>query len=317
MADTCVRRTRPPRAPPRPAATGSLAQSVRMTLPSMNIKQATQRVVHVAWNALLLFSRSQGLSWGAAVGLYLFLSVPPLMVASSLVVRVAVNQYRAENFIVDQAAKYLPARVDVILGVFAGQAGSTVIAALVSLGFLLFSGTRAFSALAHGVNVMWHRSQRLSFWEAQSTRLWLLLVSLALLAAAALGEAGISALTGQTNPTDGQSWLLEWQVLPVILLFVFLIIVYRVLPEDEVQWQHAAIGAGVATVGVRVSQGVMGVMSELGSFETPYGALAGVALLATWSLVVGLVVLYGATIVAVLSGRLEQLEDGEPEPDEA
>ena len=288
-----------------------------MTHPSMNIKQATQRVVHVAWNALLLFSRSQGLSWGGAVGLYLFLSVPPLMVASSLLLRVVIGQYRAENFIIDQAAKFLPARIDILIGVFASDAGSTILTALVSLAFLLFSGTRAFSALAHGVNVMWHRSQRLSFWEAQSTRLWLLLVSFALLAAAALGEAGISALTGQTNPTDGQSWLLEWQVIPVILLFVFLIIVYRVLPQDEVEWRHAAIGAAVATAGVRVSQAVMGVMSEMGSFETSYGTLAGVALLATWSLVVGLVVLYGATIVAVLSGRLEQLENGEPEPDEA
>lgn len=277
----------------------------------MNVRALAQRAVHVAWNALRLFGRSQGLSWGGAVGLYLFLSVPPLMVASSLVAQVAVSQYRAENFIIDQAAKFLPARIDLVIQVFASEAGSTILTALVSLGFLLFSGTRAFSALAHGVNVMWHRSDRLSFWEAQLTRLWLLGVSLVLLAAAALGEAGISALTGQEEPTNGQTWLLEWQVLPVILLFVFLFIVYRVLPEDEVRWGHAAIGAAVATAGVRISQAVMGVMSDLGSFETAYGALAGVALLATWSLVVGVIVLYGATIVAVLSGRLEQLREDE------
>jgi membrane protein len=282
----------------------------------MEIKPMAGRVVHVAWNALRLFSNSQGLSWGGAVGLYLFLSVPPLMVASSLMARVLVGQYRAENFIIDQAAKFLPARVDLVIQVFSSDAGSTIVTALVSLGFLLFSGTRAFSALAHGVNVMWHRSGRLSFWEAQATRLWLLLVSFVLLAAAALGEAAISAVTGQTNAANGQSWLLEFQVLPVFLLFVFLTIVYRVLPEDEVHWGQAAIGAAVATIGVRVSQAVMGVMSDLGTFETSYGALAGVALLATWSLVVGLVVLYGATIVAVLSGRLEQLEeDGDPDPD--
>ena len=50
----------------------------------MHPSELPRRVLRTAWDSLRLFSRAQGLSWGGAVGLYLFLSVPPLMVASSL-----------------------------------------------------------------------------------------------------------------------------------------------------------------------------------------------------------------------------------------
>ncbi|MGI8657829.1 MAG: YhjD/YihY/BrkB family envelope integrity protein, partial [Candidatus Limnocylindria bacterium] len=83
---------------------------------------------------------------------------------------------------------------------------------------------------------------------------------------------------------------------------------YRTLPQDDVSWLHAGIGAVVATIGVRLAQAVMGFMSDAGTFQTPYGDLAGVALMATWALVVGVVVLFGACVVAVLSGRLEELD---------
>jgi uncharacterized BrkB/YihY/UPF0761 family membrane protein len=144
-------------------------------------------------------------------------------------------------------------------------------------------------------------------------RLWMLGAALGLLLVAALADAGLAILLGGDTESD-QAWLIEWQLLPTLLLGAFLFVAYRTLPKDDVSSARAAIGAGLATIGIRVSQAVMGLMSEAGSFETPYGALAGVALMATWSLVVGVVVLFGATIVAVLSGRLEELEDEGSDP---
>lgn len=270
-------------------------------------KQATQ-VVRVAWDALRLFNRTEGLSWGGAVGLYLFLSVPPLMVASALGSQVLFTEREAERFVLDQAAKFVPAREELLAGVFEGDAGGTIATAAVALGFLLFSGSRAFAALSGGVNVMWRQSHRVSFLERQLMRAWMLASSLLLLVAASIGEFAIGLASDAGTDSD-QVWLLEWQLLPSVLLALFLYIAYKTLPEDEVPWGRAAIGAMVATIGIRISQAVMGVMAEAGTFETPYGALAGVALLATWAFVVGVIVLFGATIVAVLSGRLEELEE--------
>lgn len=273
----------------------------------MQLTSLPSSVIRTTWDALRLFTRAQGLSWGGAVGLYLFLSVPPLMVASSLLLQPFMSKYAAEDFVLEQAVKFVPARIDLLTGVFAGSTSSSIAVAVVSLGFLLFSGTRAFAALSSGINVMWRQSDKVTFWGRQLMRLWMLGASLGLLLLAGMAELAIGALFAG-NTDSGQIWLIEWQLIPTVLLAIFLFVAYRTLPKDDVRWQHAAIGAVVATAGVRIAQAVMGLMSEAGSFETPYGSLAGIGLMATWALVIGVVVLFGATIVAVLSGRLEELE---------
>lgn len=279
----------------------------------MHLSDSAGRVVRTATDSIRLFTRAQGLSWAGAVGLYLFLSVPPLMVASSLLFQPFMSKYAAEDLVLDHAVKFVPARIDLLTGVFAGNTGSSIAVAVVSLGFLLFSGSRAFAALSSAVNVMWRQSDKVGFWERQLMRFWMLAAALGLLLVAALAEAGIGAVLGG-NAESRQIWLVQWQLIPTLLLAGFLFVAYKTLPRDEVRWEHAAIGAILATIGVRVAQAVMGYMSRAGSFETPYGALAGVALMATWALVVGVVVLFGATIVAVLGGRLEELEQEGPDP---
>lgn len=274
----------------------------------MQISKVATRVVRVTWDSLRLFNRTEGLSWGGAVGLYLFLSVPPLMVASALGSQVLFTENEAERFVLEQATKFVPAQEDLLAGVFEGDAGGTIVTAVVALGFLLFSGSRAFAALSGGVNVMWRQSHKVSFWRRQAMRAWMLGASLVLLVVASLGEFAIGLASDAGTDSD-QIWLLDWQLLPSALLVIFLYIAYISLPEDDVSWGRALIGAVVATIGIRISQAVMGVMADAGTFQTPYGALAGVALLATWAFVVGVIALFGATIVAVLSGRLEEIEE--------
>ena len=299
--------------PSRPArALNALARTLPPAFPVDALK-LVRLPIQVAWDSLRLFVRAQGLSWGAAVGLYLFLSVPPLMVASALLADIAVGTFDAQTFVIEQASKFVPARAELLSGIFAGDPGGTLATVAISIGFLLFSGTRAFAALASAINVMWRQSDEVSFWDRQRLRAILLGGSLALLGLAAVGEAAIGAVTGGSSSSE-RTWLLQWQVLPTALLALFLLLVYKVLPMDEVSWSAAAIGAAVGTVGLRVAQAVMGDMSEAGTFRTPYGDLAGVALMATWALVVGIAVLAGGTVVAVLCGRLEEIEERGPDP---
>lgn len=279
----------------------------------MNVTDRAVQVWHVTWNSLRLFTRAQGLSWAGAVGLYLFLSVPPLMVAAARIGDQFALEQDAEAFVLQQAAKFVPAREELLAGVFSLDPGGSAAAGLISLAFLFVSGSRAFAALTSGINVMWRQSDKVSFWERQGMRILMLALSLVLLAAAGLGELAIGAVAGGDS---GQTWLLEWQLLPTVLLFAFLFVAYRVLPEDEVSTVHALIGAALATVGVRIAQAVMGYMAKAGTFETPYGDLAGIALMATWALVVGVAVLFGATVVAVLSGRLEEIEEHGADPNQ-
>lgn len=255
-------------------------------------------LIEIAWRTLRLFVNANGWSWSGALGLFLFLSVPPLMVASAFVAALFFPENEGKAFVIVQASKFVPARSELLESVLVREQPIATGAGLVSLGFLLFSGSRIFAALASAINRMWHRTDRLSFWDTQRSRGWLLVLSVVLLALSGAAEATISAVTDTT--AGEQVWLLDYQVLPFALLGIFIFIAYRVLPQAEVTWQHAAIGAVLATIGVRISQAVMGVMSSAGTFDNPYGELAGVGLLATWAFVVGVAVLLGASLVAVL-----------------
>jgi membrane protein len=262
--------------------------------------------IELAWRTLRLFVNANGWSWSGALGLFLFLSVPPLMVASAFIAALLFPENEAKAFVIVQASKFVPARSELLQSVLVRQESIATSAGLVSLAFLLFSGSRIFAALASAINRMWHRTDRLSFWDTQRSRAWLLALSVVLLGLSGAAEAAISALTD--TAAGEQVWLLDFQVLPFAILAVFFFITYRVLPQAEVSWQHAAIGAVLATIGVRIAQAVMGVMSSAGTFDNPYGELAGVGLLATWAFVVGVAVLLGASLVAVL-GDHDQHEE--------
>lgn len=253
------------------------------------------------WETLRLFADDQALSWGGAIGLYLFLSVPPFIVACVYAGGIVVPSAEAEAFVIQQVAKYLPAEEDTLKQVVARRPDS-VVAGVISTAFLLFSGSRAFAALTSAINVMWRRVDRLTFWRRQGLRLAMVVVTIGLLVLAGLGELLVDALAAR-GAEGSDIWLLDWQIIPTILLGAFLLVAYKLLPREPVSWAHAALGALVATVGVRLAQAGTGFLARSGAFETPYGGLAGIALLATWSLVVGVLILFGAALVAVLDGK--------------
>lgn len=251
------------------------------------------------WTALRLFIDDQGLSWAGAIGLYLFLSVPPLMVATTYAVTPFLPEGSGEAFIVEQVAKYLPAQQDLLEGIVR-SAPPGVLATLGTIALLLFSGSRAFAALTSAINVMWRRVDRLTFVRRQALRLAMLLVTFALMGVAALGEGAVALVAGANG---GDVWLLDWQIIPSVLLAVFLFAAYKLLPREPVSALHAFIGAAFGTVGIRLSQALVGWLSARGTFRTPYGDLADIALMASWALIIGVIILYGAALVAVLDGK--------------
>ena len=259
------------------------------------------RVGRGIWVSLQLFSEDQGLSWAAAIGLYLFLSVPPLVVAGVYLGGLVVPPSQAEQFVIEQVAKYLPAQQDLLKGIVTSRPADAV-GGSVSLLLLLVSGSRAFAALTEVINVAWRDVDRLTFWRRQILRAAMLVLSLGLLLLAALVEAGMGALA-DGGADHSQIWLAKWQVLPTILLGLFLLAAYKLLPRAPVAWSHAAVGAVIATLGIRLAQAATGYLAAAGTFRTSYGDLAGVAVLATWALVVGVIVVYGAVVAAMLGGK--------------
>ena len=258
-------------------------------------------MTRVLITTVLLFVDDQGLTWAGAIGLYLFLSVPPFVVATAWAAGFFFPPEQAEAFMLEQVAKYLPAEQDLLEGILAYKPTEAV-GGVVTAALLLFSGTRAFAAMTSAINVMWRRVDRLTFVRRQVLRIGMLLVTLGLLALATLGEVLVGALL-DGGGSSGDGWLLDWQLIPSVLLGMFLVAAYKLLPREPVSWAHAAIGATLATVGVRSAQAAFGMLANAGIFRTPYGEFADIALMATWALAVGVIILFGAALVAVLDGK--------------
>jgi membrane protein len=212
----------------------------------------------------------------------------------------------------DAARQYVTRQVSAVLPAGSGQVESIVQStvagfgppALISIGFLLVTGTRVFAALARALNTFWSHVDDASWIRRQLSRL-LLLLAVGGIFSAAVGLQVAAAVIGedvQLPPVVG--WVIRSQVIPNLLIFIGLYAIYILLPHNAASWRTAAIGALVGTLLLRVAQAVFTLfISTVGNFQSAYGPLATLAILMTWALIGSGVVLLAAELVAVIDRR--------------
>ena len=98
-----------------------------------------------------------------------------------------------------------------------------------------------------------------------------------------------------------------------VLLFLAVLVLYRLAPNLALPWRRVAAGALLFSVGwLVVTWGFALYVSTLASYGATFGALAGVAVLLIWFYLTALVLLVGAELNAVLDlvARPDELERG-------
>jgi membrane protein len=248
------------------------------------------------------FLNQQGMQWAGAVAFYLVLSIPPLLIAATSIADAIVGSGEAQEYIVSTVTRFVPIEERLIDEIADETLNGIGLAALVSLGFLLFSGTRIFAALITAIHVMWEEVETAGFIRMQVTRgVFLIGVGL-LLGLAVIVEVGIG-LVEDAVPLGGiWLWFLESEFVPLLILFAALFMLFKLIPHKEATWTSAVIGAAVGALGLRIAQYGFGLFLEtLADFETAYGPLAGIGALMTWALVASITILLAAHLVAVLN----------------
>jgi membrane protein len=248
------------------------------------------------------FLDQDGMQWAGAVAFYLALSVPPLLIAASSIAISMVGGEEAKEFVTRTVASFIPVQEGLIERIADETVDGIGPAALFSLVFLLFSGTRIFAALIAAIHVMWEEVEQAGFVRMQVTRGILLLGFGGLFVIAALLDAALN-LVGDGLGLDG-SWVasLKDELLPLVLMFLALFALLKLIPHKEASWRSALIGAGLGAVGLRIAYHGFGIFLEaFADFETTYGPLAGVGALMTWALVASVAILLAAHLVAVLN----------------
>lgn len=94
-----------------------------------------------------------------------------------------------------------------------------------------------------------------------------------------------------------------WAVLPFVITWVGLAVMYQVIPGCRVRWRDAIVGALIAALLFElVRKGFVLYVRHFANYREIYGALAAIPIFLIWVYLSWVIVLLGATLTAALTG---------------
>jgi membrane protein len=180
---------------------------------------------------------------------------------------------------------------------------------LVGLIGLLWSASGFFNSLVYNVNRAWPDADARGFLERRLVALGIV-VSLAVLLILALAATTLVELlprfkvplAGEVSIYEASYWSVISIALPLFIKFVLFLAIYRWLPNAQVGWRAALVGATVATLGWQLVTNIFNwyVSSGLSNYRLVYGSLGAIVALMFWIYLSGWIALFGAHLTAAI-----------------
>ncbi len=238
----------------------------------------------------------------AGVAFFAVLSVAPVLV-TALSVYGALNTPAQALSQLSRGAEVLPPQLQSLVAdqlTSITTASTTVLTTrgLIGLGLALWTATTAMVALIDALTVAYHEAETRSFLRRTLLGLGLVLGGALLLGAViALASVISRAVDGAPGSVRAGAAVVAWLALGVLMSTV-LAVLYRFAPDRKhPQWRWTTWGATGATVlWAATSAALFAYVQELGTYETTYGSLAGVAISMFWLWLTVLLVVLGAAV---------------------
>ena len=266
------------------------------------------------------FSDDQCTDLAAALTYYAVLSIfPALVVVVSLLGVFGQGQRTSdtilqlvEDVVPGSAAETLRQPIEQLVGT--PSAGFALVVGILGA---LWSASGYVGAFGRAMNRIYEVDEGRPFWKLRPQQLLLTATSLVVVAAVAF----MLAITGPVAETlggylgMGETALTVWNVgrWPIVLLLVTLgvALLYYAGPNvEQPKFRWISVGAGIAIVAWVIASVGFGVyVSQFGSYNKTYGALAGVIVFLLWLWITNLALLFGAEVDAELE-RGRQLQAG-------
>jgi membrane protein len=211
---------------------------------------------------------------------------------------------------------------EILRSIRATERGGT--AAIVAFGALVIGATTAFAELKESLDEIWHvrRQQVGGWWGLLRTRLlslgmvfvlaFLLLVSLAINAAAALLSDALSEVIGLSGATALR--VLSMLVTTVIITLLFASI-YKLLPAISLRWRDVGRASFVTALLFMVGQIAIGAYIGNSAAASAYGAAGSLAAMLLWIYYSAAVFFLGAELTRLwVQPNRKTGEDSAPSP---
>jgi len=272
------------------------------------------------------WSRHRASSKGAALSLYMVFSLAPMLILVIAVAGAFFGENAVRSELVAQMRDLIGTRgAEVIQTVLASahESGSGWIAALISIGVLIFSATTAFAELKASLDELWEvrkkkgglnamvHSRLVSFGLVLVLGLFLL-VSLAV--NAALGAA--QAYYGDLWSASTWAVVAEWfsNVFSFCVVTALFGVVYKLLPSARIPWLDVVPGAIVTAALFLVGKWGIGMYLSRGAAVSAYGAAGSLIALLLWIYYSAQIFFFGAVFTRQFALRFGSLRHHAEEP---
>ncbi len=240
----------------------------------------------------------------AGISFFAVLSIAPVLV-TAISVYGAVNTPEQALEQLSSVARMLPPELEPIVAdqlttVTAASTQVLTVRGLSGLVVALWTATTAATYLIDALTLAYHETETRGFLRRSGLALMFVLGGALLLGGVIAAVGAVSrALDGVHGPVRDLAPVLLWLTLAALMAMV-LALLYRFAPDrKQARWRWITGGAAVATVlWLATSVGLFAYVQSLGSYESTYGSLAGVAISMVWLWISVFLVIVGAAVNA-------------------
>jgi membrane protein len=240
----------------------------------------------------------------AGISFFAILSIAPVLV-TALSVYGAVNTPQQALDQLSRLTGLLPSELEPVVAeqlttITTASAEVLTFRGLTGLVFALWTATTAMTYLIDALTLAYHETETRGFLRRTGLSVVLVLGG-ALLLGAVIALAGVLSrlLDAAPGPLGAVAPVLVWLGLAALMTGV-LALLYRFAPDrKQARWRWISGGAAVATLlWIATSVGLFAYVQTLGSYQSTYGSLAGVAISMFWLWISVFLVIVGAAVNA-------------------
>jgi membrane protein len=270
------------------------------------------RVVrHVLHDRLMVLS--------AGISFFAVLSIAPVLV-TALSVYGAVNTPQQALQQLSGMTEMLPPELEPLVAeqlttITTASTEVLTLRGLTGLVVALWTATTAMTYLIDALTLAYHETETRGFLRRTGLALVFVLGGALLLGGAIAVSGALSrAFADAPDAVDAFAPVASWLALAA-LMAVVLAVLYRFAPDRRrARWRWITGGAAIATLlWLGTSVGLFAYVQSLGSYESTYGSLAGVAISMFWLWITVFLVIFGAAVNA--ESERQTLRDSTVGPD--
>ena len=270
------------------------------------------------------WSRHRASSKGAALSLYMVFSLAPMLILVIAMAGAFFGEEAVRSELVAQMRDLIGERgAEVIQTVLASahESGSGWIAALLSIGVLVFSATTAFAELKASLDDLWEvREEKGGLQGLVQTRLvsfglvlvLALFLLLSLMLNAGLGAA--QAYYGELWRVSAFAVIAGWlsNLFSFCVVTALFAVVYKLLPSTRIPWLDVLPGAIVTAALFLAGKWGIGLYLSRSAATSAYGAAGSLIALLLWIYYSAQIFFFGAVFTRQFAQRFGSLRNTPP-----